>query len=127
MKVKYGLPCYDKQSPLDVPLMKGDRGPRLKHTYKRYDKDLDTVDIRESGSLPLKRRDTKCGTLARTYREFIKEVLNQGLYFHIEGWSSGGVSLPTHSGITAAHTEKDIAITLEKIQQIFKKLSKERI
>ena len=64
---------------------------------------------------------------AMTYREFIKEVLNQGLYFHIEGWSSGGVSLPTHSGITAAHTEEDISITLEKIQQTFKKLSKRRI
>ena len=58
------------------------------------------------------------------YREFVKQALDSGLYFHIEGWSSGGVSLPTHSGITAAHTEEDIDLTLEKIRAIFQNLSK---
>lgn len=67
---QYLKDCYKKQSDRDVPMMKGDCGPRLKKTYKRWDKDLQTWDVREKGSLPLKRRNTKCGTLAKTYREF---------------------------------------------------------
>lgn len=62
---------------------------------------------------------------AATYRDFVKKAIEQGLYFHIEGWSAGGVSLPTHSGITSAHTEEDMTITLEKIRIIFEDLSKE--
>ena len=64
--------CYKKQSKNDVPMMKGDRGPRLKHTYYRWDKDLQIYDKREKGSLPLKRRDTKVKNLAKRYREFAK-------------------------------------------------------
>ena len=67
---KYLKDCYKKQSPRDVPMMKGDWGPRLKNSYKRWDKDLQIWDNREKGSLPLKRKNTKVGTLAKTYREF---------------------------------------------------------
>ena len=69
---KYLKDCYLKQSERDVPMMKGDRGPRLKYTYNRWDKDLQIWDKREAGSLPLMRRDTKVKTLAKTYREFAK-------------------------------------------------------
>jgi glutamate-1-semialdehyde 2,1-aminomutase len=61
-----------------------------------------------------------------TYREFIKKALDHGLHFHIEGWSAGGVSLPTHCGITSAHTDDDITITLEKIKSIFEELATTR-
>jgi len=70
IKEEYLGDCYKKQSKRDVPMMKGDWGPRLKKTYKRWDKDLQTWDVREKGSLPLKRRNTKCKTLAKTYMEF---------------------------------------------------------
>ena len=63
---------------------------------------------------------------APTYRKFVKKALENGLYFHIEGWSTGGISLPTHCGITSSHTEDDIVITLEKMERIFEEISKER-
>lgn len=64
------LDCYKKLSEKDVPMMKGDCGPRLKTTYNRWDKDLEMYDKRNAGSLPLLRRNTKAGKLAQTYREF---------------------------------------------------------
>lgn len=56
------------------------------------------------------------------YNRFIVKVLEQGLYFHISGWGGGGVSLPTHCGVTTAHTEADIDLTLEKLDTVFKTL-----
>lgn len=67
---QYIKDCYKKQSKRDVPMMKGDWGPRLKESYMRWDKDLQVWDKREAGSLHLKRRDIKAKTLAKTYREF---------------------------------------------------------
>ena len=68
--------CYQKLSERDVPRMKGDWGPRLTKTYKRWDKDLQAWDVREKGSLKMKRRDTKCKSLMKTYKEFAEFPLN---------------------------------------------------
>lgn len=73
------LDCYKQLSTRDVPMMKGDRGPRLKRSYKRWDKDLEIWDDRQKGSLPLMRRDTKCGTLAEKYREFSSLPMDMSL------------------------------------------------
>ena len=56
------------------------------------------------------------------YVNFVEKCLNRGLYFHMSGWSSGGVTLPTHCGITASHTSEDITKTLERIDEIFEEL-----
>lgn len=76
VKDEYLPDCYQKLSERDVPRMKGDWGPRLQKTYKRWDKDLKTWDVREKGSLRMKRRDTKCKSLIKTYKEFAEFPLN---------------------------------------------------
>jgi hypothetical protein len=70
VKEEYLHDSYKQMSERDVPMMKGDCGPRIKTSYERWDKDLQVWDKREAGSLPLQRRNTKCGTLAKKYREF---------------------------------------------------------
>ena len=66
----YMLDCYKKKSKRDVPMMKGDWGPRVSKSYDRWDPDLQKTDHREAGSLSLKRRDIKAKTLAKTYSKF---------------------------------------------------------
>ncbi len=60
------------------------------------------------------------------YNRFISKVLEKGLYFHLSGWAGKGVSLPTHCGISSAHTEKEIDSALEKMEGVFKELGRER-
>jgi hypothetical protein len=69
-KDRYLSDCYKKLSDKDVPMMKGDWGPRITSSYQRWDQDLQAFDKREAGSLQLKRRDTKVKSLSQKYREF---------------------------------------------------------
>lgn len=48
-------------------------------------------------------------------KRFIRECLNNGIYFHYYG----DTPYPHHSGFTSVHTEKDIDMTLERIDKIF--------
>jgi glutamate-1-semialdehyde 2,1-aminomutase len=63
---------------------------------------------------------------AGLYNSFIRKALQQNLYFHISGWAGGDVSLPTHCGTTSAHTEQDIDSALERIETVFREISRER-
>ena len=49
---------------------------------------------------------------------FIQSALDNGLYFHDYGTSP----VPPHNGFGLAHTAEDVAVTLEKMDQIFKVL-----
>ena len=47
---------------------------------------------------------------------FVKAALDNGLYFHYYGSSP----YPAHCGFSVQHTEKDIELSLEKIDTVFK-------
>lgn len=59
------------------------------------------------------------------YNKFIAKALEKHLYFHISGWAGKGVSLPTHCGTTAAHTDREIDKGLNAMEDVFKELGKE--
>ncbi len=52
------------------------------------------------------------------YMKFLGEALGEGLYFHYYG----ACITPAHSGFTTAHTLDDVNITLERMDNIFKKI-----
>jgi len=49
---------------------------------------------------------------------FIREMIQEGVYFHDYGMSP----VPAHNGFGTAHTKEDIAFTLEKIDKVFGKM-----
>lgn len=61
------------------------------------------------------------------FRAFVEESLKRGLHFHYGGWSSGGVALPTHSGISSVHSEEQIAESLEAFREVFGVLAERRV
>jgi len=63
---------------------------------------------------------------AGLYRSFVGKALDRGLYYHISGWAGSGVSLPTHCGITSAHTDLQIDQALSRLDEIFRELARER-
>lgn len=52
------------------------------------------------------------------YRRFTRECLAEHLYV----FDGGGKPFPQHNGFTIAHTEDDIALTISKVDGIFKRL-----
>lgn len=52
------------------------------------------------------------------YRQFTKKCLEENIYM----FDGGGKTFPQHNGFTIAHTEDDIAVTLEKTDKIFSSL-----
>jgi glutamate-1-semialdehyde 2,1-aminomutase len=54
--------------------------------------------------------------------EFVRLAFDSGLYFH----DTGPRTVPTHYGITAAHSDTDIEFTLSNMLPIFERLAKER-
>jgi|LDZT01.1.fsa_nt_gi hypothetical protein len=50
--------------------------------------------------------------------KFIFETFNEGLYFN----DYGNNSIPIHNGFSAQHRMKDIEITLDKIDKVFRKI-----
>lgn len=53
------------------------------------------------------------------YKQFVRECLTEHLYMYY----GGDKPFPHHCGFTTAHTGEDIAITLEKLDRVFKRLS----
>lgn len=53
-------------------------------------------------------------------KRFIKECLEEQLYFH----SYGDAPYPAHCGFGLLHTEEDIEITLKRLDRVFSKLKK---
>lgn len=51
-------------------------------------------------------------------KKFIAGALERGLYFHYYG----DAPYPAHCGFSIQHTTEDIAVTLERIDDIFKTL-----
>ena len=62
---------------------------------------------------------------AKLYNLFIRRVLENNLYFHVSGWAGGDVALPTHCGISSAHTEADIDAALDRMEAVFRELGRE--
>jgi len=56
---------------------------------------------------------------------FVREALAEGLFFHIGGWATGGVSLPTHCGITAVHSQEILEEALKKIDVALVRVAKQ--
>jgi len=56
---------------------------------------------------------------------FVREALAEGLFFHIGGWTTGGVSLPTHCGITAVHSQEILEEALKKIDVALVRVAKQ--
>ena len=52
------------------------------------------------------------------YRRFVRESLSEKIYMYY----GGDKPFPHHCGFTTAHTEQDIAITLEKMDRVFSRL-----
>lgn len=52
------------------------------------------------------------------YKTFVEECLKEKLYFFYPGKST----FPRHSGFNIAHSDEDIAVTLERIDKIFAKM-----
>ncbi|MEM3484704.1 MAG: aspartate aminotransferase family protein [Candidatus Hadarchaeum sp.] len=57
------------------------------------------------------------------YVAFTQSALEAGLYFHCGGWAIGGIAVPEHCGITAAHSWQDLEVALDKLEAVFQKLS----
>ena len=52
------------------------------------------------------------------YKRFVEECLKENLYF----FYPGDRTFPSHCGFTIAHTDDDIAVTLERIDKIFTRM-----
>jgi len=50
--------------------------------------------------------------------KFIFETFNEGLYFN----DYGNNSIPIHNGFSTQHRIKDIEVTLDKIDKVFRKI-----
>jgi len=56
---------------------------------------------------------------------FVREALAEGLFFHIGGWATGGLALPTHCGITAVHSQEILEEALKKIDVALMRVAKQ--